>query len=289
MTWEETIIEIRKKPEFKDLVAQAYFEENLVLNVERFRKSLEYQETLKLINTLFPNIKPKIIDIGAGNGISSIAFALDGFEVLSVEPDPSETVGAGAIRILKSHYKLENLEVFQGFGEQIDAQSQQFDLVHVRQALHHANILEDFCKEIARLLKPNGFFMAIREHVLAKEEDLDTFLDIHPLHNMYGGECAYTIERYTCAIKDAGLNIYSILKHYDSPINYFPLNKEYIFQLGYDLMLNKRLNFKGNRFIKPFFKFLMNIIKPTEEKVIKILNQKSYYPGIMYSFISQKL
>lgn len=38
MNWEETIIKIREDPAFGDLVRDAYFDEDLIANVERFRK-----------------------------------------------------------------------------------------------------------------------------------------------------------------------------------------------------------------------------------------------------------
>ena len=100
MNWHETIIYIRTKPEYKFLVEKAYFEEDLPLNVERFRNEEEFKETLILLKKYAPNAK-NILDIGAGNGISSVAFALAGYNVTVVEPDASDTVGAEAIRKLK--------------------------------------------------------------------------------------------------------------------------------------------------------------------------------------------
>ena len=97
MTWEETIISIRENEEFKDLVEKAYFDEDLELNVKRFESSEEFNETLKIINKYAPRAK-SILDIGCGNGISSINFALKNYHVAAVEPDSSNTVGAGAIK-----------------------------------------------------------------------------------------------------------------------------------------------------------------------------------------------
>ncbi len=96
MTWEETIKYIRTLPGYSDLIETSYFEEDLKLNVERFRSSDEYKETLLLLQQYVPGAKT-ILDIGSGNGISAISFALDGYKVTALEPDPSDTVGAGAI------------------------------------------------------------------------------------------------------------------------------------------------------------------------------------------------
>ena len=61
MTWEETIKFIRTQPEFQFLVAKAYFEENLPVNVERYRQETEYKETVNKIKKYAPNAK-KILE-----------------------------------------------------------------------------------------------------------------------------------------------------------------------------------------------------------------------------------
>src|SRR6185503_11724828 len=116
MTWEETIKFIRTRPEYKELVRYAYLEEDLDLNVKRFTESAEFKETLKLISPYF-SIGPgtRLLDIGSGNGISAVAWALEGVEVDAVEPDPSDTVGAGAIRKLRTDGGLARLHVHEGF------------------------------------------------------------------------------------------------------------------------------------------------------------------------------
>ncbi len=119
MTWEETIQMIRTKSEYSDLVDRAYFHEDLVLNVERFGKSEEYAETLNIIKEFVPE-GIKVLDIGSGNGISAVNFALKGYNVTSLEPDPSNTVGCGAIQQLKKHYGLDNLTVHSAYAEDMN-------------------------------------------------------------------------------------------------------------------------------------------------------------------------
>ena len=125
MTWEETIQFIRTHPAFAELVEKAYFDENLSLNLERFKGSEEYKETIRLINHFSPGAKT-LLDIGSGNGISAAAFAMDGYLVTASEPDKSETVGAGAIRKLKNKYALSNLEIFEDFAEEYRLFTKQF-------------------------------------------------------------------------------------------------------------------------------------------------------------------
>lgn len=223
MTWEEIIIKIRTDPTYKELVELAYFDADLRLNVDRFRVSDEYKETLDRINAHFGNSKGlRLADIGAGNGIASVAFALDGFNVSAVEPDPSDTIGAGAIRKLKQELNLAQLDVIEAWGEALPLEAGTFDIVYIRQAVHHAHKLNEFIAEAARLLKPGGILFTLRDHVIYDEKDKELFLKSHPLHKFYGGENAYTEAEYDSAISGAGLQVIQKLYHYDSVINYFP-------------------------------------------------------------------
>src|ERR1051326_1081763 len=136
MTWEETIISIRKQPEFAELIEKAYFDEDLLLNVERFRTSNEYSETKKIISAFLPSVPNiKLLDVGSGNGISAISFALDGFNVSAVEPDKSETIGSGAIKKLAAHFKLANIHVADSFGENLPFEENSFNIVYIRRAM----------------------------------------------------------------------------------------------------------------------------------------------------------
>lgn len=227
MTWEETIKYIRTQPAFVDLVEKAYFEENLQLNVERFSKSDEFIETLGLIKQYQPNAKT-ILDIGSGNGISAVAFALEGYFVTTLEPNPSDTIGAGAIRKLKVHYSLSNLEVFEAYAEELHLPNENFDIVYARQCMHHAYDLEKFVAEASRVIKKDGLFITIRDHIIFDERDKEWFLENHPLQKFYGGENAFTPSEYKTAMIKAGLKIEKEIKYFDNIINYFPSSKEEI-------------------------------------------------------------
>ena len=212
MTWEETIEYIRTQPEYKDLVEKAYFDANLELNVFRFGKSEEFEETLNIIQNHVPKTK-NLLDIGCGNGISAVNFALKGYSVTAVEPDESTTVGAGAIKILKEKLNLNKLEIFEDFAENIKFNDNTFDIVYVRQAMHHANNLNQFLKECVRVLKPNGLLLTIRDHVILNEDDKQWFLKEHVLHKYYNGENAFTAQDYKNAIEMAGAKILNELKY----------------------------------------------------------------------------
>lgn len=225
MTWEETIQYIRTKPEYSALLENAYLDEDLALNVRRFKKSEEFRETLKLLRYYSPKAK-NLLDIGCGNGISSIAFALEGYKVTACEPDPSDTVGTGAVGWLKENYRIADLEICGEYGEEVKLMQHSFDIVYVRQAMHHAYNLKAFVKNLASLVRHNGILVTIRDHVVYNDEEKESFLKDHPLHKYYQGENAFTAEEYKSAIEQSGLHIIKTLKHFDSVINYAPLTKD---------------------------------------------------------------
>ncbi|RZK02675.1 MAG: class I SAM-dependent methyltransferase [Flavobacterium sp.] len=277
MTWEETIRYIRTIPHYAELVEKAYFDEDLVLNVERFRNSEEYRETLELVRKYAPK-SHSILDIGSGNGISSIAFALDGFQVTVSEPDPSTTVGAGAIRTLAKHFDLNNIEVYEEFAENINFSDKLFDVVYVRQALHHAYDLKMFVKNLASLLKPVGLLLTIRDHVIFNEEDKNRFLQCHPLQQYYGGENAFLPEEYREAMNEAGLVIQQEIKFFDSVINYFPLNAQDVDAKKHQYQ--KRNDFWPSRII--------NKVLSKKESDTWQSEAELTIPGRMYSYVCIK-
>ncbi|PXY42005.1 SAM-dependent methyltransferase [Flavobacterium cheongpyeongense] len=287
MTWEETIKFIRTQPEFDYLVDKAYFEENLPLNVERFTKSEEFIETLKILKQYQPFAKT-ILDIGSGNGISAVALALEGYHVVSIEPDPSETIGAGAIRKLKHHYNLTNLEIYEAFAEELQLQSESFDIVYTRQCMHHAYDLDKFVAEASRVTKKRGLFITIRDHVIFNQKDKEWFLENHPLQKFYGGENAFQTVEYRTAMEKAGLKVEKEIKYYESVINYFPVSKEEILN-NFQIRRSKAIsNFKNKFGILSrltFFQYLYLKRKGLNES--KKLNENEI-PGRMYSYITIK-
>ncbi len=289
ITWEEIIVRIRKDPAYRELVELAYFEKDLALNVERFRKSEEYAETLRLIRAFLPGKTLTLADIGAGNGIAAVSFALDGMHATAIEPDPSETIGAGAIRKLKTHYRLDNLDVAEAWGESLPFPDATFDVVYIRQAMHHAAELQGFVREASRLLKKGGLFMTVRDHVIYDEPDKEWFLRTHPLHRFYGGENAFTFAQYESAILEAGLTIRKVLRHYDSVINYFPEKEESLQKKARerDELVYANLSRKLPAFLASNSWIKKKYAERLERSIGKALDERKI-PGRLISFIATK-
>jgi SAM-dependent methyltransferase len=169
----------------------------------------------------------RALDLGAGNGILSWALAQEGWLVTAVEPDPSDLVGAGAIRSVAKNSK-NKIDVIEAFGESIPLEAAEFDLVVARQVLHHAHDLPSFCREMARLSRVGATVLTLRDHVVTGPEQLEPFLKSHPLHYLYGGENAFTIAQYRSALADAGLAVKSEMNSLQSVVNFDPVSEAMI-------------------------------------------------------------
>lgn len=217
-SWEDAVRWLREQPDQQALIRDSYYDDPLAAAAERYRRSGEWQEVRRIVG---PGRQRTALDIGAGRGIASYALAADGFSVTALEPDPSSMVGAGAIRALAAECALP-IAVVETYSEALPFADASFDVVFARAVLHHADDLDTALREMARVLKPGGLLLAIREHVISRDEDLEAFLEIHPLHALYGGEHAYRLDRYREAIQQGGFRLDQVLGPLTSPINYAP-------------------------------------------------------------------
>jgi SAM-dependent methyltransferase len=217
-TWEAAVQQLKSQPEQQEIVRQCYYDDPLQVAADRYNNSEEWLAVKLLLDRYLPG---KVLDLGAGRGISSYAFAQAGCVVTALEPDSSIVVGAGAIQSLVESSGV-SIEIVQEYGETLPFTGDTFDIVYGRAVMHHARSLEQFCLEAHRVLKPGGVFIGTREHVISRQEDLPEFLDGHLLHHLYGGENAYLLGSYLGAIEKSGLKIVKVIAPYDSVINYAP-------------------------------------------------------------------
>lgn len=273
-TWEEAVSWLIAQPEQQELVKACYYDQPLKTTAERYWNSHEWEAVQKL----FPQYQGIALDVGAGNGIASYALAKEGWQVKALEPDASKLVGVGAIRQLVQETNLP-IEVVQEFGEKLPFEAETFDLVFARQVLHHAQDLQQLCNEIYRVLKPGGKLIAVREHVISSKADLPKFLDIHPLHKLYGGENAYLLKEYTEAMKIAGLRVDKVIPPFGSIINYAPLTED---------SLKEELKKKIERI--PTGQIIGKLIlnKATFKVFLNLLSKIDRRPGRLFSFVYNK-
>lgn len=192
MTWEQTVEMFRLDTQKSHIIYYCYLDDPLIDAANRFANSEEW----KAVQKILPGSRGKALDIGAGRGISSFAMACDGWEVTALEPDPSPLVGAGAIRKLAAENDLK-INVIEQYGEKLPFGDSTFDVVYLRQVLHHATDMPLFIREVRRVLKPRGLFIATREHVITRQSDLGEFLETHGTNKYHGGENAYYAKKTT--------------------------------------------------------------------------------------------
>jgi SAM-dependent methyltransferase len=279
MSWEAAVQWLREDTSKRELVRACYFDDPLSEAADRFWASVEW----KSIAALLPETKGTALDLGAGRGISSYALAKDGWGVTALEPDPSMLVGAGAIRQLAEECALP-ITVVSEFSEKLPFPNNSFDLVNCRQVLHHARDLPQTCREIFRVLKPGGRMIATREHVVSKREDLQAFLNSHPLHNLYGGENAFLLSEYTGAVTGAGLHLEKVLAPFDSPINYFPMTEAQWVAIC-TAPLAKWL---GRNFTEKLFSREGGLGRLFVPLLARAVNWRNQSPGRLYSFVAEK-
>jgi SAM-dependent methyltransferase len=279
MTWEDAVSWLRNQPDQAALVRACYFDDPLLEAAERFRQSPEWQA----VAAFLPHTLGTALDLGSGRGISSYALAKAGWTVTALEPDPSPLVGAGAIQSLANAAGL-TINVATEYSENLPFPDHGFDLINARQVLHHARDLPRTCREIHRVLKPGGTFIATRDHVLSKTEDLQAFLDSHALHKFYGGEHAFLLADYTSALEAAGLHLTHIIAPFDSPINYAPMTDpqlfhhatkpvaKYLGRTATDLLFSPRTPWGSH----------------AARRMARNLGRKDQSPGRLYSFVASK-
>jgi SAM-dependent methyltransferase len=196
---------------------ESYVEADTAAAAARFGASGEFAATRVLLGDLCGRT---VLDLGAGNGIASVAFARAGARsVIALEPDASDLVGRGAISRVATGLPV---EIIDALGEDIPLADDMVDVVYARQVLHHARNLDALLDECARVLRSGGTMLASREHVVDDETQLREFLAEHPVHLLTGGEHAYHLDRYLDGFRDAGFRVDTILGPWDSVINAYP-------------------------------------------------------------------
>jgi ubiquinone/menaquinone biosynthesis C-methylase UbiE len=217
LSWEAAVKRMQDDPARIDLVRESYYDRDVLEAASRFERGEEWGATRQLLPS-----KPGIaVDLGAGRGIASYALVQAGWSVIAIEPDAGNTVGRGAIGQLRERGNSK-IEVLPGTAEAILLGDATADLVYARAVLHHTSDMRKACREVARVLKPGGRFLAVREHVVDHPEDEAIFLSGHELHALYGGERAWPLATYLEAIEQSGLRLIKVLGSYESSINYAP-------------------------------------------------------------------
>ncbi|MEJ2081622.1 MAG: methyltransferase domain-containing protein [Acidobacteriota bacterium] len=217
MTGEQAVRFMRDRKEYDPVIRGAYLRENVRAEARRFEKSSEFFEVRNVLGRRIENAVA--VDLGAGAGIGAFALARAGARmVVAIEPELSSLVGCRAINSIG----LATIKVLSARGEGIPLSDGAVDVVYGRQVLHHTRSLEAAIAECARVLKPGGVFLGCREHVADNEQQLQDFLDHHPVHQLAGGEYAFPLKRYISGFRSAGLLLERVWGPWETLMNAYP-------------------------------------------------------------------
>lgn len=225
-SWEETLAAAHGDPGMEDTLRHSYIHKDMSGSLDRYRSSLEFRELSKLLNARYTQ-PLSLLDVGAGNGVCAVAFALHGFQVMAIEPGNGPIGGVAAIEGMSAQGARIDATIYERIeweqADILDFQTERrFEVVLCRQALHHFLDPYEAVQNIANLLKPGGTALFVREHVVFDDDDKSAFLEGHPFQKFYGGENAYSVDQYIEFISTSGLTIEKVLRFGDSPINYEP-------------------------------------------------------------------
>lgn len=274
MSVHDAVQHLAQDPGTQSALYNAYLNCSAREAFRRFRTSEEWAEIRRIVRE-FASSSKNVLDLGAGTGFTSLAWLELGSFVYYLEPDSSDLVGRGAFEKDLTSSERTNLHIDSCTGENISLPDASIDIVYSRQVLHHIKDLARLAKEVRRVIKPSGVWIATREHVADTPEELNEFLSNHPMHKLAQNEHAYALEEYKDALKSQ-FRITQILGPFDSAINFFPTKSTDITNWLFDA-LKKRLGTKiasilsQNKYIRTLYQ--------------KRLSSRCRIPGRMYSFI----
>lgn len=207
----------------RQLVYLCYKTPNLADNARRFSMSEGFKEAVSLFIALGkpPRKDFKVLDLGCGNGVATYALARVGYSVTGLDSSLGELAGLKAAAKLNGFDGAE-FSLLHSTGESLDFPNDSFDIIWMREVLHHIHDLQGFMKEATRILKPGGIICCLREHVIWNESQREHFFRTHPFYHITKDEGCYYLDEYLSAFKMANLLMEKLLGPVDSVINTYP-------------------------------------------------------------------
>jgi ubiquinone/menaquinone biosynthesis C-methylase UbiE len=200
--YERSVLGFRADPRMRGFAERNYLDEDLQQAVSRYASSNEFSRICTILRPYLAS-GSRLLDIGAGRGLTSLALAQRGAHVISVESDPSEVVGVGALGKFRRKPALP-LTPVRGDILRLPFADRCFDVIFCRSVLHHLRDLGEGLRESYRVLKPGGTFLAVNEHILALLSNGKRFLKAHPATAFGVNENAYHIMAYWRKLRRAG-------------------------------------------------------------------------------------
>jgi ubiquinone/menaquinone biosynthesis C-methylase UbiE len=138
---------------------------NLTMKLDKFKETLEerFSRDVDFLNLLVEKLdlpkNSKVLDVGTGRGIMAITLALNGYKVITGEPEG--TYWADWKSSVKKVKVEDMVEFIPLNAENLTFENGEFDAVFLYTTFHHINDKERALTELLRVLKPKGLLAII--------------------------------------------------------------------------------------------------------------------------------
>jgi len=200
--YERSVLGFRADPRLRAFVAKNFLQEDLAAAVSAYSRSEEFSAICRVLGPYLSS-PARLLDLGAGRGLTSVALSAKGVRVTTLESDPSEVVGLGALARYAKARRVP-LQLVRGDILRLPVADGRFDVAFCRSVLHHLADLGQGLREIYRVLRPGGLFIAANEHIISVFSRGKEFLQAHPAVAYGVDERAYPAYAYWWALRRAG-------------------------------------------------------------------------------------
>jgi ubiquinone/menaquinone biosynthesis C-methylase UbiE len=200
--YERSVSAYRADPAMRTFLEKNYLDDNVSDAVNRYSASKEFECIRAFLLRNLP-AGGRILDLGSGRGLTSLALAQSDLRVVSVEYQSSNVSGVGALSAYLKNHRT-SLAPIQGDILNLPFPDDSFPVIFCRSVLHHLPDLDRGLREIRRVLKPGGVFLAANEHILSAVSNGSRFMASHPAVRYGVDERAYPTWKYWWKYRKAG-------------------------------------------------------------------------------------
>lgn len=159
------------------------------------------REIARMLELAQPHGDQRLLDIATGGGHTALAFAPHVREVVATDLTPR------MLQVAEEFIRQQgagNVTFQIADAESLPFPNGDFAIVTTRIALHHFPNPQQYVREVARVLKPNGLFV-LDDNMAPDDAELDTFLNRFEQWRDPGHVRNNTIAEWSAWMQDAGL------------------------------------------------------------------------------------
>ena len=207
----------------RELITLCYKTPDLRDNAIRYSQSEEFSAALSLLGNAGHPADPSIsvLDIGCGNGVACWSLAKAGYQVTGVDSSNGEWAGIGAARKLINMDGV-SFKAIHSLAEVLPFPPASFQVIWMREVLHHIKNLPEFLSSVRPLLVKDGVLIAMRDHVIWNERQKEYFFSTHPFQKYTQDENCHYLNEYTEAFTNAGWQLELVMDPLSTAINTYP-------------------------------------------------------------------